>query len=235
MHKGTCMFYVYIYYHPHTNQPFYVGKGSGSRYKKHLTETKDTTENYKKWAYIQGLRNLGLEPIIEKVFNTSNEELAYDEEERLIRHYGRQGIDKGGILTNICENSRPPRRTGPLTEEHKQKISKAHKGHKKYNPDYQHTEETKKKIGLANSVALKGRKLSEAHKESIKKGKEGLNLSHTEESKAKISQGLKGKPKSEEHKAKLKAARAKQVISEETKQKMKESQLKRWKRKKENG
>jgi len=58
--------------------------------------------------------------------------------------------------------------------------------------------------------------------------KEGLDLSHTKESKEKISKGLKGKPKSDEHKAKLKMARAKQVITEETKQKMRASQLKRW-------
>lgn len=229
------MFYIYIYYHPQTKQPFYVGKGSSDRYKKHLTETKENTENYKKWAYIQGLRNKGLEPIIEKVFNTDNEEQAYLEETRLILHYGRQDIDKNGILTNICIDSRPPRRTTPLSDEHKQKISNAHKGHKKYNPDYKHSEETKQKIGLANSVSLKGRKLSDEHKENIRKGKEGLDLSHTAESKAKISNGLKGKPKSEEHKIKLKAARAKQVISEETKQKMKESQLKRWRNKKCNG
>ena len=227
------MFYVYIYYHPITKQPFYVGKGSGDRYKKHLIETKDTTENYKKWAYIQGLRNLGLEPIIEKVFNTANEEIAYNEEERLIRYYGRQGIDKDGILTNICENSRPPRRTGPLTEEHRQKISEAHKGHKKYNPDYQHSEETKKKIGAANSISLKGRKLSEKHKESIKKGKEGLDLSHTEESKQKISAAHKGKPKTEEHKKALREAKAKkpQIFTEETRRKMAESQRRRWQQK----
>lgn len=227
------MFYVYIYYHPQTKQPFYVGKGSGSRYKKHLTETKDTTENYKKWAYIEGLRNKGLEPIVEKVFETSDEELAYNEETRLIRRYGRQGIDKDGILTNICEDSRPPRRTAPLSEEHKKKISEAHKGHTKYNPEYRHSEETKKKIGAANSISLKGRKLSEKHKESIKKGKEGLDLSHTEESKQKISAAHKGKPKTEEHKKALREAKAKkpQIFTEETRRKMAESQRRRWQQK----
>lgn len=229
------MFYVYIYYHPETKSPFYVGKGTGLRYKKHLRETKENTENYKKWAYIQGLRNKGLEPVIRKVLETDSEDVAYTEEERLIAHYGRQGLDEGGILTNVCKDSRPPRRTKALSEEHKRKISDAHKGHKPYSPGYKHSSETKKKIGEANSIALKGRKLSEEHKESIKKGKEGLDLSHTDESKAKISNGLKGKPKSEEHKAKLRAARAKQVISDETKEKMKQSQLKRWKDKKENG
>jgi hypothetical protein len=225
------MFYVYVYYHPETNLPFYIGKGTGTRYLKHLTETKENTENYKKWAVIQGLRNKGLEPIIKKVFETNNENDAYNEELRLIKLYGRRDIDQDGILTNICEDSRPPKRTKALTEEHKKKISKAHKGHTAYNLDYKHSKETKQKIGLANSVALKGKKLSEEHKANIKKGKEGLNLSHTAESKAKISQGLKGKPKSAEHKAKLKAARAKQIITEETKQKMRNSQLKRWERK----
>jgi len=222
------MFYVYVYYHPETNMPFYIGKGTGTRYMKHLSETKENTENYKKWAVIQGLRNKGLEPVIKKVFETDNEDVAYDEETKLIKLYGRRDIDKDGILTNICEGSRPPKRTKALTEEHKKKISEAHKGHRAYNPNYKHSEETKQKIGLANSIALKGKKLSKEHIANIKRGKEGLDLSHTKESKEKISKGLKGKPKSDEHKAKLKMARAKQVITEETKQKMRASQLKRW-------
>ena len=225
------MFYVYVYFHPVTKVPFYVGKGTGTRYKKHLSETKENTENYKKWAVIQGLRNRGLEPLIKKVFETENEVDAYNEETRLIMLYGRRDIDINGILTNICNDIKPPKRSKPLTEEHKKKISDAHKGHTAYKPDYKHSEETKKKIGLANSIALNGKKLSEEHKANIKKGKEGLDLSHTAESKAKISQGLKGKPKSEDHKAKLKAARAKQIITEETKQKMRNSQLKRWQKK----
>lgn len=97
--------------------------------------------------------------------------------------------------------------------------------------DVAYNEETKQKIGLANSIAVKGKTLSEEHKENIRKGKEGLDLSHTAESKAKISEKLKGKPKSEEHKAKLKTARAKQIITEETKQKMRNSQLTRWQKK----
>lgn len=218
------MFYVYIYYHPQTKQPFYVGKGSGDRYKKHLTETKNTTENYKKWAYIQGLRNLGLEPIIEKVFNTDNEELAYDEEERLIRHYGRQGIDKGGILTNICENSRPPRRASPLTEEHKRKISEAHKGHKKYNPDYRHSEETKKKISLANKGkpgSMTGKKHTEETKQKItKSNKESWTPEKREQARTRQT----GKQFSDEHKQNLSTAHKGRTASEETKAKMRDSQ-----------
>lgn len=223
------MFYVYVYYHPETKVPFYVGKGTGDRFKKHLFETKENTENYKKWAYIQGLRNKGLEPIIEKVFETTNEDLAYDEETALILKYGRRDIDIDGILTNICADSRPPKRTTPLTEEHKKKISEAHKGHTAYNPNYKHSEETKQKM----SVAKKGKfnsnsRLGTTHSEETKqKIKESNKASVTEEKRQQISKLHKGRVFTEEHKAKLRAARAKQVITEETKQKMRDSHMKR--------
>lgn len=225
------MFYVYVYYHPETNSPFYVGKGTGTRYLKHLSETKDNTENYKKWAVIQGLRNKGLEPIVKKVFETTDENAAYDEELRLIKLYGRKDIDEYGILTNICEDSRPPKRTKALTEEHKKKISDAHKGHTAYNPNYKHSEETKQKIGLANKgkATRKGTTHSEETKQKIK---ESNIASVTDEKRQLISQLHKGRTFTEEHKAKLRAARAKQVITEETKEKMRNSQLNRWRNKK---
>ena len=228
------MFYVYIYYNPESGKPFYIGKGTGARYLKHLSETKENTENYKKWALIQGLRNKGLEPIIKKVFETDNEELAYLEETRLIKLYGRKDIDQNGILANICEDNRPPKRSKPLTDEHKKKISTALKGHEKYNPHYQHSEETKKKIGLANKgkgSSMKGKTHLEETKRKIR---ETNKAKMTEERKKQISELHKGRIFTEEHKAKLKESRARQVISEETKRKMKESQIKRWENRKNN-
>lgn len=225
------MYYVYIYCHPVTSVPFYIGKGTKDRYKKHLKETKENTENYKKWAYIQGLRNKGMEPSIEIVFETNDETLAYNEEMRLINHYGRQGIDEGGILTNVCADNRPPKRKSPLSEEHKRKISEAQKGHKKYNPDYKHSEETKHKIGAANK-GKPGTMLGKKHSEETKKKiKESNKASVTEERRKQVSELHKGRVFTEEHKAKLRAARAKQVISEETKEKMRNSQLQRWRNK----
>lgn len=72
--------------------------------------------------------------------------------------------------------------------------------------DKKHTEETKRKIGKANSIALKGRKLSEEHKRNIgkfRKGK-GLGFSHwrgkkmTREHRKNLSEAHKGKKKNKE-------------------------------------
>ena len=88
------MYYVYIYYHPDTGIPFYVGKGSGERYKKHLTNARNPHLRNK----INKLRREGYEPTIEIVFRTENEDLAYDIEEFMITQYKRSC--DGGTLCN---------------------------------------------------------------------------------------------------------------------------------------
>ena len=88
------MYYVYIYYHPDTGIPFYVGKGSGERYKKHLTNARNPHLRNK----INKLRREGYEPTIEIVFRTENEDLAYDIEEFMITQYKRSC--DGGSLCN---------------------------------------------------------------------------------------------------------------------------------------
>lgn len=101
-------YYVYQYIDPRSNNPFYIGKGKHKRYLHHMLETKENTENIKKWAYIQGLLNKNLFPVISIVKDNLIENDAYDLEERLIKQYGRKDIDENGILTNICIGSRPP-------------------------------------------------------------------------------------------------------------------------------
>lgn len=132
-------YYVYQYSDPRTNLPFYIGKGRGNRINKHLTETKENTENYKKWAFIQGLRNNGLEPVVSFVKEQMTSEEAYKLEDELILKYGRKNIDKNGILTNICINQRPPVNRGllkgrKLSEEHVKKSVATRKKNAKPNP-----------------------------------------------------------------------------------------------------
>lgn len=92
------MFYVYVYVDPITNQPFYVGKGSGDRKYHHLWNWKKHKNDLIK-ASIQQLHEQGQRPIIQEVFHAENEHDAFVEETRLIREYGR--LDLGtGILCN---------------------------------------------------------------------------------------------------------------------------------------
>ena len=70
--------------------------------------------------------------------------------------------------------------------------------------NFSHTEETKKKIGAANSIALKGNKWSESQRELISnmfsgEGNPFYGKRHTEETKQLISKHRKGKRAGEEH------------------------------------
>lgn len=102
-------YYVYQYIDPRNNLPFYIGKGKKKRYLRHLFETHENTENKKKWAYIQGLRNKNIEPLIEIVVDNLTEQDAIKLEDTLIHQYGRKDLDPDGILTNICFGINPPR------------------------------------------------------------------------------------------------------------------------------
>lgn len=67
-----------------------------------------------------------------------------------------------------------------------------------------HSEETKRKIGEANHIALQGKKWSEEHRELMSKMFSGENnpfygKRHTEETKLKISQNRKGKRAGTDH------------------------------------
>lgn len=220
------MFYVYMLLDPRKeNQPFYVGKGTDDRWKDHLLETADTTINKRKFNIIQKIKTLGLDVGIELVQYFENEDQAYDFEELLIAKYGRKGYDINGILTNICEDSRPPNwHRGPNADAINEKIRKT-----KLEQGSTHTLESKEKI----SAKLKGKKKpprSEEHKLALSLAKKGKPLTKpcseetrrkrsanqagkkaSDETRKAISEGLKGRTLSEEHKAKIKAARLNRI------------------------
>ena len=169
-------YYVYIYYDPLTNLPFYIGKGKGSRMYCHLKETIETTDNKKKFNYINKLRKKGLEPIIVIYKDKMSEDDAYDLEEALILQYGRKDFESYGTLTNICLGSRPPVTKGENhhnfgkafltkhTEETKKKISESKKGKESWHKGRTKSLGTK----AAMSAAQKGRIVTEETKEKLR-------------------------------------------------------------------
>jgi uncharacterized protein len=75
-------FYVYVYIDPRNLEPFYYGKGRGSRQFSHLLDTADCEKTTK----INEIRKEGLEPIIRVVAKGLTEEQALLVEKTLIWH-----------------------------------------------------------------------------------------------------------------------------------------------------
>ena len=101
------MFYVYMYKHPETLVPFYVGKGSGRRHRKHLFETWNNTTNQLRLSKILSIRAAGQEPLIEIVASNLTESEALECERSLISTY-RKIIDGSGTLTNVLDGGNQP-------------------------------------------------------------------------------------------------------------------------------
>jgi len=188
-------FYTYAYLRE-DGTPYYIGKGQGNRaYKKVKGEVGKPTDKSRIIFLKQNL----------------TEEDAFKHEIYMIDVLGR--IDLGtGILRNKTDGGEGS--TGlRMTDETKQKMSKIHKGktlsekHKQILEKHRvkkHSKQTieklkKSKIGNKWNV---GRKLSEEHKEKIRKA--NLSKIVSEETKIKISQSKKGKPQSENQKEVIK-------------------------------
>lgn len=176
-------FYIYQYIDPLTMLPFYIGKGCDNRYLFHLTETSGNTENKKKYAYIEGLRNKGITPIIEKVAEDLDEIQAYELEEKLIVQYGRRDIDTNGILTNICISARPPIRYGKDHHNYGKKIYVPDEDKRRANISKARRGKPSGQLGLKKSASMKeklsksktGTKLAESTKQKLRELNTGSN------------------------------------------------------------
>lgn len=96
------IYYVYIYRHPLTNVPFYVGYGKNTRWLAHLKEAKLNhvpVPGEHKLNTIRKLLRDGLEPIIEIVDSGLSKDVACELEIFLISEIGRADLG-AGPLTN---------------------------------------------------------------------------------------------------------------------------------------
>lgn len=90
------MYYVYIYIHPDTGIPFYVGKGKGRRKTHHWRYAKNHKNRGLSFVLMQ-LKDYDKIPIIIEVFHSEDEIETLIEEERLIRFYGRLDLWTGSL------------------------------------------------------------------------------------------------------------------------------------------
>lgn len=183
-------YYVYCYldpreggvfeYHNESNcisfdhKPIYIGKGKGLRLLDHWQNSRIDNKPLK--DKLNFFKKKGIEPIIRILFEFDKEEDAYDKEEQLIALIGSfcsKEIIKNGPLCNVCCSGRPPSHKGKTYLEIYGSEEKAEEQRKK-----RHDKQ------LEAGGFFKGRK-------------------HTDESRLKMSESLKGKvyrPRTDEEK-----------------------------------
>ena len=111
------MFYVYIYRRPATNEPFYVGKGVGRRWRDHL---RGHGSNRWMQSVLKNMRIAGIEPMVELI-SCIDEQHAYLLEECLVDVIGRRSEGTGPLL-NLAEGGRGGALGVRRSEETKSKI-----------------------------------------------------------------------------------------------------------------
>jgi len=181
------IYYTYAYLRE-DRTPYYIGKGENDRiYKKGKGEV-NPPKDKSRIIYLK--KNL-------------TEQEAFKHEIYMIAVFGRKDLGTG-ILRNKTNGGEGA--SGLIhNEETKRKIKQKRKLFFENGGTHpllgkNHSEESKRKM----SEVKKGKKLSEQHKENLRKNRKGmLGKTHSEETKRKISEVKKGKTPSEETKLKL--------------------------------
>ena len=143
-------FYIYGYFEPGSEVPFYIGKGRGKRAYVHLEPKHLQREQ---WPFHRRLRKMvGAEvrPRIEIIERGLTEDAAFAAERRLIATYGRRN-NRTGVLLNLTDGGDGP--VGRVvSQETRELLSQINTG-KTVSPE----------VRAKMSAALKGRKHSPEH------------------------------------------------------------------------
>ena len=100
-------FYVYVYRDPRpskNSQPVYVGKGTGDRDLSHWSKG---SHNKPLQDFLSHLRGRNMTALVERVFETDDEQEAFAKEMQLIALYGRRDL-KTGTLFNRTDGGEGP-------------------------------------------------------------------------------------------------------------------------------
>jgi hypothetical protein len=95
-------FFVYAYFRPNEESPFYIGKGSNKRDLDHMAIFRKGEMKYNRFfeSSLSKLQKQNVEPKIVRLAYFKDEQDAYIFEEQMIKEIGRR-IDKSGLLDNI--------------------------------------------------------------------------------------------------------------------------------------
>lgn len=205
------MSYVYMYYDPSRGEPIYVGKGNGHRDTMHMKRKDHHPLTYR----LRAMKKIGVDPIITRICNDVNDELALLVEEEAISKFGRRDLGLGTLL-NLTDGG-DGAKGAILSDDHRLKLSQALKGRivtpetralmSKVRTGETRSEDTRARI----SAAKRGQKYSDEARANISAGHVGMT--YTSERNAKVSVSLMGHFVSDETRAKI-SEKAKQRTGE---------------------
>ena len=218
---GPSDFYVYGYFEPGSDEPFYIGKGRKGRARSHLIAFKKSKWGGLFYIRLRELAARGITPDVRLLHEDMTESDAFDREIDLIERWGRIDIGTGCL----CNHTRGGEGTAgrQLSAETRAKLGQANKGRKR-SPETRArisqakkspSAETRAKISQANrnrsdetlakmSRSATGKRASPETRAKLSRSATGRRVSP--ETRAKLSLSLAGKEKSAEHRAKLSQA-----------------------------
>jgi hypothetical protein len=262
-------FYVYVYCNPlkegdytysennvnisFNYEPFYIGKGKGTRMKDHIREAKDLSINNHKLNTIRKIWRFKKEPIIYKIYENLTITDVNLLERLFIKIIGRSN-KKLGPLTNLTDGADGGDTFSGATEEEKirraKDISIRNKGK---SGKYERTEEIINKIKTSVDNYYSDENILAEHSEKTKKGmlekgytsekiseltKEGMkkvprwklqhgkNKKQSAETIKKRVDKIKGQKRTEQQRKNISDSLMNKIVSNETKQKQSEARFK---------